>query len=193
MTVNQLNRLSGIGAFIVFAISLLVIGNLNSEFDFVNDYVSKLGARSEPHAIWWNIFGFLVVGMLLFSFGFTYGRIIRDKLAGWLLACFGIGFALTAIPFDLSDEGAPLSKAHTVAICLALAAWLFGLAKISSNKTLDRTVHRRANLAAVLLILSMAGFVAGLWSMPVTHRLVFIVVFGWTVWTAVNKSELIME
>ena len=66
---------------------------------------------------------------MLFGFGVAYGRLINDKLAGTLLAFFGLGFAFTAIPFDLTDSDSAVSKAHVAAITLALAFWLFGLEK----------------------------------------------------------------
>jgi 4-amino-4-deoxy-L-arabinose transferase-like glycosyltransferase len=81
---------------------------------------------------------------------------------------------------------APVSKAHVVAICLGLAFWFFGLSRLGYNERLKRKVRTRANITAVLLVLSMIGFVFGFWSMPVTHRLVFGVVFGWTTLTSVE-------
>lgn len=176
----------GVLAFISLGFALVVFGMLNQEFSFSNDYISKLGAKGEPYAIWWNLIGFVLVGILLMGFGFTYGKVIKDKLVGIFIALFGLGFALTAIPMDMLDSNTPVSKAHIVAICLALASWLFGLARMGSNTSLEKKIRRRANVAATLLTISMFGFVFGLWSMPSTHRLVFGVVFGWTLITAAD-------
>lgn len=176
----------GLIAIGLFIVSFLVFTNLNTEFDYIEDFVSKLGTKGAPSAIWWNIFGFLFVGIILIGFGIAYGRHLKDKLTGLLLAVFGIGFAFTAIPFDLTDTYSAVSKAHTAAITLGLASWLFGLARISYKVTLGKTVRLRANITAVLLVLSMIGGAIEFWPMPMTQRLVFTIVFGWTAITSVN-------
>jgi len=170
--------------------ALLIFGYLNNEFSFINDFVSKLGAQGEPNALWFNLAGFVTVGILLFVFGLMYGKLLNDKLLSILLSLFGLGFSFTAIPIDMQLSNTPVSKAHIVAICLGLAFWLFGLSRLGYNEQLKRKVRTRANITAVLLVLSMIGFVFGFWSMPVTHRLVFGIVFGWT---ALTSLELIFK
>ena len=170
----------GILSVALFACSLLLFGFLNPEFSFTHDYISRLGAKGEPYALWWNINGFILVGFLLTGFGFSYGKVLDDKIAGMLLALFGIGFAFTAIPINMADSTSPVSKAHVVAICLALACWLFGLSRVSYNPKLAKNIRARANITALLLVCAMIGFAADLWSMAITHRLVFGIVFGWT-------------
>tara|TARA_R110002050_G_scaffold74772_4_gene160102 strand:- start:724 stop:1305 length:582 start_codon:yes stop_codon:yes gene_type:complete len=180
----------GLLSVMILITALLIFGFLNSEFSFVNDFISKLGAKGEPNALWFNLFGFITVGILLFVFGLTYGNLLNDKLLSILLSLFGLGFAFTAIPMDMELSRTPVSKAHIVAICLGLAFWLFGLSRLGYNKQLKRKVKIRANLTAVILVLSMMGFMLGLWSMPIAHRLVFGIVFSWTTLTSI---ELILK
>ena len=179
---------SGVVAISVFVSSLLLFGLLNSNFHFMEDFVSKLGALGEPNALWWNLIGFASVGLCLSLFGYMYGRYINDVFAGILLAMFGVGFAFTAFPIDLEDSTAAVSKAHIVSICLGLAFWLFGLARISYNTFLSSYIRRRADVCAILIVFSMGAAASGVISMPVTHRLVFTVVFGWTL---INSVELL--
>jgi hypothetical membrane protein len=176
----------GLLAVVSFCIALIIFAGLDPEFSYMDDYVSKLGAEGQINAIWWNLTGFLWVGIVLIGFGIAYGKIVKDRLAGLLLGLFGLGFAFTSLPIDVGDPNAPVSKAHVVAICLALAAWLLGLARMSYNPSLDKAIRLRANIAAVLLVSSMFAFVFGVISMPVAHRLVFSVVFGWTAFTSVD-------
>ncbi|WP_425392042.1 DUF998 domain-containing protein [Ekhidna sp.] len=190
MSMTKITGYLGIAAISLFFISLIVFGLLNQNFQFMSDFISKLGAKGEPYALWWNLTGFLLVGITLTIFGFAYGMIIKDKLVGILLSLFGLGFAFTAIPMDMINDRSPVSKAHIVAICLGLACWLFGLARMGYNPALASKVRRRANVAAILLVSAMAGFALQLWPMPLTHRLVFIVVFGWTLLASV---ELVMK
>lgn len=182
----KITGILGTLAFTVFLTALVVFGSLNQEFSFIDDVISKLGAKGQPLAIWWNIVGFVLVGLLLVGFGISYGKVLKDRLAGFLLALFGLGFAFTSIPIDIENTDSTFSKAHLVVICLALAFWLFGLARISSNHAQDKSIKLRANIAAMLLVMSMMGASLELWSMPITHRLVFGVVFGWTLVTSVQ-------
>lgn len=178
----------GLLSVLTLITALLAFGLSNSEFSFWEDFISKLGAQGEPNAFWFNIIGFVVVGILLFIFGLSYGKLLNDKLLSILLSLFGLGFAFTAIPIDMEFSRTSVSKAHIVAICLGLAFWLFGLSRLGYNQKLKRRIRNRANLTAVILVLSMIGFVFGFWSMPITHRLVFMIVFGWT---AITSIELI--
>ncbi|WP_298894263.1 DUF998 domain-containing protein [uncultured Psychroserpens sp.] len=187
---NKIVGTLGLSSVILLVIALLFFGLLNKEFNFINDFISKLGAKEEPYAFWWNLIGFIFVGVLLAAFGLTYGIFLKDKLLSIFLSIFGIGFALTSIPMDMSLSDSPVSKAHIVVICLGLAFWLFGLSRMGYNLKLSKKIRHRANLTAILLIGSMIGFVFGLWSMPITHRLVFGIVFGWTTLTSL---ELIIK
>jgi asparagine synthase (glutamine-hydrolysing) len=58
--------------------------------------------------------------------------------------------------------------------------------RLGYNKQVKRKIRIRANFTAVILTLSMLGFVFGLWSMPIVHRLVFVIVFGWTTLTSIE-------
>jgi len=82
------------------------------------------------------------------------------------------------------NSNTQISKAHIVSICLALAFWLFGLARISQNDLNRNRIRLRADITAILIVISIVGFTLKLWSMPMTHRLVFILVFGWTTITS---------
>jgi Protein of unknown function (DUF998) len=183
---HRLPATLGISAIGLFGLALLVFSSLNPGFDPLGDYVSKLGAEGQPYAFWWNVIGFVAVGALLAGFGWTFGRILRDRLLSVLLALFGVGFGSAGVPIDLTDGGSALSKAHVVAISLGLAAWLCGLARMAHLHSLGKPVHYSANTAAVLVALPIVGQGAQLWSMPVTHRLVFVVVFGWLAVTSIR-------
>jgi len=191
--INRLQVISGLlglSAIGVFITALVVFGSLNTEFSLFNDFVSKLGAKGEPNSIWWNLIRFVLVGLLLVAFGAMYGIILKDRLLGIFLSIFGVGFALTSIPMDIVEPDSPVSKAHIVVICLALAFWLFGLSRMGYKPQLDKKIRIRANFTAMILVASMVGYVLGFWSMPITHRLVFGVVFAWT---GITSLELLTK
>ncbi len=48
---NQSKKVAGVfglSAVLIFIVSLITFGNLNPTFNFVDDFVSKLGAKGEP-------------------------------------------------------------------------------------------------------------------------------------------------
>jgi hypothetical membrane protein len=180
----------GLLSILIFIATLLIFGFSNSDFSFLNDFVSKLGAKGEPNALWFNLFGFITVGILLFVFGVTYGNLLNDKLLSVLLSLFGLGFAFTAIPIDMELSETPMSKAHIVSICLGLAFWLCGLSRLGYNRQLKKGIRNRANFTATILVLLIIGSALRLWSTPVAHRLIFGIVFGWI---AITSFELILK
>ncbi|MEM7454674.1 MAG: DUF998 domain-containing protein [Planctomycetota bacterium] len=169
----------GLATVGVFVISFFVFAILTPDFDLVNDYISRLGAKGQPHAVWWNLTGFVAVGILFASFGWSYGRYIGDTVTSALLAIAGLGFAMGAIPTDLLNEASPLSRVHFASICVSLAAWCFVLARMGHVGSDDELVKRTANWTAALSIVPMVGLAAGVFAAPVSHRLVLCVVFGW--------------
>ena len=181
---RHLAALSGSSAVALFFAAIAVFGTLDSDFRVLDDYISELGALGKPYGLWWNLTGFLSVGLLLTVFGFTYGRVINDRLVGILLTLFGLGFAMTAVPVEDGNSTSTLSTAHILAICLGLAAWMIALARLAHLTTTERDVRLAANIAAGLFLIPFAGQVFEWWAMPLTHRLVFAVVFGWFAWTA---------
>ena len=183
---NQVTAFLGMAASGLLCISLVVFSSLNPEFDIVNDYVSKLGAKGQPFALYWNLIGFVSVGLLLTGFGWAYGQIVDDRILRSFLVFFGLGYAVTGVPADMADSWSHISRIHTAAICLALGAWLLGLARLVGLEFLGRRDKIIANIAAILLVSAIAGYALGLWSMPFTHRLVFGTVFGWVSVTSVR-------
>ena len=179
----------GLLSILIFIATFFIFGFSNTDFSFVNDFVSKLGAKGEPNALWFNLFGFITVGILLFVFGVTYGNLLNDKLLSVLLSLSGLGFAFIAIPIDMELSRTPISKAHIVSTCLGLAFWLLGLSRLAYNRQLRDGIRNRANFTAAVLILSIIGSALELWSTPVSHRLIFGIVFGWY---AITSFELIL-
>lgn len=186
MPLQRLTAALGLAAVALLAAALVLFSSLNPGFDPWGDFVSKLGALGQPYAMWWNLVGFVSVGLLLAGFGFFYGRCLGDRWISALLVVFGVGFAATAVPVDLDNDTAGVSKAHVVAICLGLGSYMFALARLTHRRRFEGPIRASANAAATLLALAMVGAAAGLWSMPATHRAVFLVVFGWVTVTSIR-------
>ena len=183
---TKLSGYLGITSVGLFVFVFLVVSTLTPGFDILHDYISKLGAKGQPLATWWNAIGFVAVGVTFSLFGWTYGRSVKDNVVGICMVVTGFGFALGAIPADFVNPDAPLSKAHFVSICLSLAGWCLGLARMGHVGAGDNQARKSANIAGVLAVIPMIGTAFGVFSAPVAHRLVLGVVFAWVVFASMR-------
>ena len=108
---HKLTAYLGIACVVLFVLSFLVFSRLTPEFDMVHDYISLLGAKGRSLALWWNLIGFVCVGVVFSLFGWAAG---------------------------------------------------------------------------ILAVLPMVGTALGLFTAPVSHRLILGIVFGWVVFAAVR-------
>jgi hypothetical protein len=179
LEIKKLTSNIGIGALLFFTLNVVIFGIINGNFNFLSDNISNLGAKGVPYALWFNIFAFAVVGVLLMYFGFLYGKLLNDILVSVLLALFGLAFAFFAVPVDLMETTSTFSKIHTAAVCFGLAFWLFALARIASKKRVRLYIKVRANITSVLIIFPIITAIFKIWSIAITVRLVFGIVFAW--------------
>ncbi|MEM8943690.1 MAG: DUF998 domain-containing protein [Planctomycetota bacterium] len=175
-----LTAVCGLLSVSVFLCSFMLFGFLHPDFDAFGDFVSKLGSKGQPYALWWNIFGFAVVGVLLAAFGWLFGLCRNDRVLGACLMVAGLGFALAAIPTDFAQPQSPLSAAHFVSICLSLAGLCLGMARLTGSRATeyDRTMAHWVVALAILPIVCVSG---GVSAEPVAHRAILAVVFTWVV------------
>ena len=171
----------GLASVALFASAFFSIAILNRNFDVASDYISKLGSTGQPYAIYWNTIGFGLVGLALAAFGWCFGLCMNDRVLGACILASGLGFAMAAIPTDLSDATSELSKAHYVSVCIALAFWCLGLARLSSSDFPDHFARDSANYTILLSLLPLLCIGGGISAEPIAHRIVLMVVFGWTI------------
>lgn len=182
-SVTPLLGLVSVGLFVT---TFFTLGFATPQYDLLHDYISMLGAQGQPFAIWWNLIGFVSVGILFAGFGWAYSRIIEDNWVGLFLMISGVGFAMGAIPADFINPDVPFSKAHFVSICLALAGWCLGLARIGHKHSGFRMGRMSANLAGLFAVFPMIAMATRLITAPLAHRLVLVVVLGWVVYTSIR-------
>lgn len=170
----------GLSAVAIFLVTFGLFAFLRPDFDVFADFISTLGSRGQPFAVWWNSIGFAAVGVCLAVFGWLYGLCRHDRLLGVCLVVAGLGFALAAIPTDPLDKQAFHAKAHFVSVCLSLAGFSFGLARLSASGSSHRD-RTSANWVISLTLVPVLCIPGGISAEPVAHRVILIVVFGWIV------------
>ncbi|MEM7475924.1 MAG: DUF998 domain-containing protein [Planctomycetota bacterium] len=175
-----LTAVCGMLSVVVFSCSFVVFGFLHPDFNVFEDFISKLGGIGQPNALFWNVVGFGAVGLLLAVFGWLFGLCRNDRVLGACLMVAGLGFALAAIPTDFSAPQSPISAAHFISICIALAGYCLGMARLTGSKS---TAYDRimANWVVALAILPIVCVSGGVSAEPVAHRIILIVVFTWVV------------
>ncbi len=185
----------GLASVALFAAAFFSIAILNRDFDIASDYISKLGAQGQPYAIYWNTFGFGLVGLALAAFGWCFGLCMNDRLLGACLLLSGLGFTMAAIPTDLFDATSELSKAHYVSVCVALAGWCLGLARLSSSNFPAHFARHSANYTILLSLLPLFCVGGGVSAEPIAHRIVLVIAFGWVILNSLRllKSNITPE
>src|SRR6187402_3274217 len=76
----------------VFWMALAAFGAARADYSQLTKAVSELGAVGAPHAVAWNVLGFIVPGLLLAACGGAIGTAIdgRRGTLRWLLMGSGV-------------------------------------------------------------------------------------------------------
>lgn len=171
----------GFCAVFTFLSSLAVFASLSPDFNLLHDLVSKLGSHGQPYAVWWNLIGFGIVGILLGVFGATYGIAIGDTLVAVLLALFGASFVGAAIPAYLDSPNVTQTKMLFVAVTFSMAFWCLALARLTSKPAITRRVRTVSYVSTLFVVLAFIGYVVETTSAAIFQRLFFGGIFFWVV------------
>lgn len=185
---DRLRLLAGICGLMsvsLFVITFILFAFLNPDFNAFSDFISELGSIGQPYGQVWNMIGFASVGLLLAAFGWLFGRCRNDRLLGACLVIAGFGFALGAIPTDFADAQSPLSKAHFASICISLAGYCCGLARLTGSQSTERE-RLTSNSVIALAVLPIVCVSGGVSAEPLAHRMILAIVFSWIVLTSLK-------
>ena len=123
--------LAGILAFLAFWTALFAFAAARSDYAHSTKAISELGVIGAPHALAWNLIGFIVPGVLLALCGAGLATAIDGKrsLLWWLLVASGLGFAGTGIfPAEMHNGSplmqSPLTIGHVLATFVSAFPWM---------------------------------------------------------------------
>ena len=125
--------LLSLAASVLFWSLMFGIGSIRPEYSQVTKAISELGVIGAPHAIIFNLFGFLLPGALLAICGAQLARSIdrANSLLWWLLVISGVGFAATAIPAEMKvgsfDFSSSLTRAHLMMTLVSALPWAIAI------------------------------------------------------------------
>lgn len=193
---ERVTRGLGITAFVVFWAALIAFGASRPDYSHLHNAVSELGVLGAPHAIAWNLAGFIAPGILLALFGATLATAIDGHRGAlwWLLVLSGLCFAATgAIPGEM-DDGAPnmespLTLGHLAFSNLAPLLWIFATFLVIRRCKKNPIWKPFTALATVYAVVCVGGFFLGiiasaaipsLANMPgLVQRFCFVFYLGW--------------
>jgi hypothetical membrane protein len=104
---------------ILFWTTYFVMSGIRPEFSFKTKAISELGSVDAPHRWFWNVFGYILTGLLIAVYTYGLFKSIskpgRNKLPliGFVLS--GLFMSLSGIfPIDMEDRQSVTSLLHTV-------------------------------------------------------------------------------
>ena len=161
----------GVGAWVLFWTTSVVLGSFRPSYSHVVNMISELGAVGTPYATAWNILGFIIPGALLGFVGVVIARAVITRpskvrtLATLLLVAFGLAVVGQGVmPAEMVNGVADITSAstrgHFVSSLITGAAWAVGaliLVRPMKRNPGWRAVHMAGVvLVALTLIASLA-------------------------------------
>ncbi|MGZ0026577.1 DUF998 domain-containing protein [Stenotrophomonas sp. AG209] len=190
MSVVRLDRWLGLLAAVVFVLAVAGFGAGLEGYAQARHPVALLGARGVPHALPFNLLGFVLPGVLAVVVAERLRRGLPTT-AGWaprvgsqMLLLAGLAFAaMGLLPLDVDDLHGPASQLHASAWMIWVLGFVAGTVLLGVSHL--RQAHGRA-LGTVALgcgvLAALAAFaLQGTLPAPMAQRLAFAC---WLVWLA---------
>ncbi|WP_414608949.1 DUF998 domain-containing protein [Stenotrophomonas pavanii] len=190
MSVVRLDRWLGLLAAVAFVLAVAGFGAGLDGYAQGRHPVALLGARGVPHALAFNLVGFVLPGLLAAGVAERLRRTLPTG-AGWaprvgsqMLLLAGLAFAaMGALPLDVDDLHGPASQLHASAWMIWVLGFVAGTMLLAVSGL--RQAHGRAlgvlalgcGVLAALAVFALQGVLPA----PLAQRLAFAC---WAVWLA---------
>lgn len=190
MSVVRLDRWLGLLAAVAFVLAVAGFGAGLDGYAQGRHPVALLGARGVPHALAFNLVGFVLPGLLAAGVAERLRRTLPTG-AGWaprvgsqMLLLAGLAFAaMGALPLDVDDLHGPASQLHASAWMIWVLGFVAGSVLLAVSCL--RQAHGRALGVLALgcgVLAALAAFaLQGVLPAPLAQRLAFAC---WAVWLA---------
>lgn len=182
---------AGVAAAVVFWMALFGFAASYPGYSHYTKAISELGAFGAPHALAWNLIGFVIPGLLLAACGAGLANAIdisgRKTTLYWLLVISGLGFAGTGvIPAEMRD-GSPLMESpftlgHVLMSLLSGIPWVISAFLLIGRVKRNPRWQRLIRVGIVLAALCIAGFALNIFASTIpflAHRVSFAIYFVW--------------
>lgn len=184
-------------AALVFWPALFLFAALYPGYSHSTRAISSLGAFGAPHALFWNLLGFVIPGLLLAASGARIALAIdgRKTVVFWLLILSALGFAGAGVfPAEMA-HGVPIMQspwtaAHIVMITASGFPWLVTALLLVRRTRSNTQMRRHRGRMVSLALLAVLSFSCNLFAdlLPglanangLAQRIAFAGYFAWFV------------
>ena len=199
-----------------FWIALVAFGAVRTDYSQLTKAVSELGAVGAPHALAWNVLGFIVPGLLLAACGVAIGTVVDGRRGAlrWLLTGSGVAFAATGVFPAVMQYGSPVMHApstvgHVVMLLLSSVLWLVAIGVLLRKITREPRLRRLLKPFVIVTVVALSGLAANVLHdaiQPLAHRpglaqrlgfagyfLWFVSLSLWIAMSTMEQNELQLE
>ncbi|MHA6697490.1 DUF998 domain-containing protein [Chryseobacterium sp. A301] len=198
---NKHYAIAGLLAPILLCTTYFIMANQRVEYSFLYKQISELGSLDAPNKWLWNIFGYIIPGILIsiYSIGLYKSMASKESSRLPLIGIFLTGFFMAfsgVFPADMDHRSSTITVLHKVG---SYGSYLFFLIGTFSYPKLIKHSNYWKSSNLILLIFVWMTIVAGFWyyifpSIPaVGQRITFFFVFAWIAYTAIKLYKLPTE
>ncbi len=191
---NKKFAITGFLAPIIFWVTYFIISNKRTEYSFLTKAISELGSIDVPNRWVWNVFGYILPGLLITIYSFGLYRNIKSEQSGklpfWGIFMSGIFMAISGFfPGDFVERNSASMLIHTMG---SIGSYLFFLfSAFTYPRHMKENMYWKKAIKPTLFFTWMT-IVFGSWTFifpkfpGVGQRIVFAFFFLWIMYTAVK-------
>lgn len=191
---RRIEDLVGASAAVVFIVSVTAFGAALDGYAQARHPVALLGASGVPHALAFNLLGWVLPGLLAVGVALCLllrlpvGSSWRARVAGQLLVLAGMAFAgMGLLPLDVEALDGPASQAHASAWMVWVLAFIAGTLMFASALWRRSTALGVLALACGAVAAVCAFGLQGVVPAPLAQRITFA---SWLAWLALALPML---
>lgn len=195
---NHFYAIMGLSSAVLIWTTYFLMANQRPEYSFLYKQISELGSLDAPNKWIWNIFGYIIPGLLIsiYSIG-LYNSIARKNssklpLIGIFLSGFFMSFS-GIFPADMDERSSTTTILHMVGSYGSYIFFLIGAFTYPKLMKQDR-YWKNSNLP--LLIFVCLTILIGFWHKVFPHipsvgqRITFFFYFAWISYTSIQLYKL---
>ena len=202
---------AGVAAVIVFWTALFVFAASYPGYSQYHKAISELGAFGAPHALAWNVIGFIAPGVLLAVCGAGLAQAIersgRHSAVYWLLVTSGVGFAGAGLIPTEMREGSPFMRSpftlgHVLMTLLSGIPWVIAAFLLIGQVKRNPAWEHSQRIVIILAMACVAGLAVNILApaIPVlahrpglAQRISFGIYFAWFLIMAVQLLAVVQR
>lgn len=195
---NRKYAILGLSSTVLLWTTYFIMANQRPEYSFLYKLVSELGTLDAPNKWTWNIFGYIIPGILIsiYSIGLYKSMASTKSSKLSLIGLFFMGFFLTfsgVFPGDLDNRSSTTTILHMLG---SYGSYLFFLVgTFSFSKLMKHNSYWKSSNVTLQIFVWITIF-SGTWSWffpnipSVGQRINFFFVFAWISYTAIKLYKL---